>query len=194
MLVAGGKQMHTLQAIAVAGLVIVVGIDLGARPMASQTSPLSGAWTEVSAPGSGRSAWGSRFTSRHDTERFTVIGPDGMRSYALDGTTMETALAWSPCSSTLRRTHAEDRNGQIVITESIVTNPNGSRRAHGSPCLMIDDEQQPGPSGYSVVRPTVALDTVTVVSRKSDQLLIEVTRRGPSGSVTTTSVYKPDSK
>ena len=183
-----------LRAIVVAGFMLAVGHGLQALALARQASPLTGAWIEASASGTARPAWGSRFTTTHDTNRFTVVSPDRTSSYALDGTAVDTPLAWTSCASTARRTRAEYQNGQIVITESIVTTRTKTNLGH-APCVTPDDEEQAGPSIAGMLRPTVALETITVVSRKGDLLVIEVTRRGASaGLVTTTTAYQPESK
>ena len=179
-------------------LILVAGMPRGARGVllalgATQTSSLSGAWTEESASGSRRPTWGSPFRTIHDATRFTVIGPQGFRTYTLDGIAVDTPLASASCSSTLRRTKAEVRSGQIVITESIVSRPIGGRGHAHSPCLF-DDAEEPGVSLSVPARATVTLERVTVVSRKGDRLMVEVTQQGSAGPVTTTDVYRPDSQ
>ncbi len=179
-------------------LILVAGVLGGARGVpaalgATQTSSLSGAWTEEFVSGSRRPTWGSPFRTIHDAARFTVIGPEGFKTYPLDGTAVDTPLASASCSSTLRRTKAEARRGQIVITESIVSRPIGGRGHAHSPCLF-DDAEEPGVSLSAPARATVTLERVTVVSRKGDRLMVEVTQQGPVGPVTTTDVYRPDSR
>ena len=171
--------------------VLVVSTMVGAlalaAPVAVQPAMLNGTWIEESG---GPAPWGSRITTVHDPTRFTVIRPDGPpRSYALGGVPTETPLDPTPCSTSSRRAQADERDGTIVITESIVTR----RRA---PCLFGDDEEDSGPRGHGTVatRTYVTLATITVVSRRGERLVVEMTRQGPAGPVTSTNFYARDPK
>jgi len=179
-------------AIVVAGLMLAA---LQAVAIARQAGPLTGAWTEASVSAGGRPAWGPRFTTSHETGRFTVVSPDRTRTYALDGTTSDTPLTWTACLSTSRRTRAEYKNGQIIITESIVTTRQADQSRAHAPCVTPDDEEEAGLSVATMLRPAVALETITTVSRKGDLLLVEVMRPGASGGLATaTSTYRAESK
>jgi hypothetical protein len=73
-----------------------------------------------------------------------VVSPDRTRTYALDGTTSDTPLTWTACLSTSRRTRAEYKNGQIIITESIVTTRQADQSRAPSPGVTPDDEGEAG--------------------------------------------------
>ena len=159
---------------------------------AAQTSSLSGTWSEDVVVGPDRPPWGSRFSTTHDGARFTVVSPDAVRTYPLDGTPTDRQVALGACTSTVRRTVAEERRGQIVITESLVTRGRSNPRAH-TPCLF-DDSEEPGIAASMAPRGREALDLVIVVSRQGDRLVVELTRRGPQGAATTHAVYQPAGK
>ena len=133
-------------------------------------------------------------TVSRQAEIFTVVGTDGVGRYRLDGSPVDTALPAAPCSMNVRRTIAEERNGQVVITESIVALPAGSRtQSHTGPCLFGTDDEEDG-SAPRPVAGSALLDAITVVSRQGDRLFVEITRRGPTGPVTTTTTYQPAAK
>ncbi len=180
-----------LLAVVVAAFAFAVG-DVQALTPAVQTSPLTGAWTELSASGPVKPTWGPRFTTTHDAGRFTVVSPGRADSYALDGTAVDTPLTWTACRSTARRVRAEYQNGQIVITEWLVTTSHAAKnRAHG-PCVSPDDEEGPGPSIADMLRPAVALQSITTVTRSGNLLVVEVTRPAPSAGLSTAATtYRP---
>jgi hypothetical protein len=168
---------------------IVFAAMVQALPASAQTSPLSGTWSEEAVVGPARPPWGARFSTMHDHSRFTVVSPAGVSTYTLDGTPSDTQLALTSCFSTVRRTVAVERRGEIVITESIVTSGRSNPRAH-APCLF-DDSEEPRITAPGAGHGGVALDVVIVISRQGDRLVVELTRRGAQGPVSTRAVYRP---
>jgi hypothetical protein len=59
---------------------------------------------------------------------------------------------------------------------------------------LFDDEEEPGVAAGSLARSGAVLDTVTVVSRRGDHLVVDVTRRGSAGPVIMTTTYRRDDR
>lgn len=182
------SSRHSIVFIGGAFALIGAAVALDASPV-RQASPLSGTWAEESVLGPGRPPWGSRFTTAHDGARFAVVGAETVSSYLLDGRPRDRYVDLSACSSTVRRTVADERRGQIVITESIVASHRNAPRAHAS-CLF-DDSDEPDLADAGPPRRGAALDTVIVVSREGDRLIVEMTTAGAQGPVTTRAVHRP---
>jgi len=178
--------------------VLTMGVVLSAQgTSASQTRAqgpdLSGRWTRESVSGNTDRAdsdgWGSRVDIEQSGGRATVKTESGKpERYRLDGTETAEVVSVEGCANQTRITKAQTGPDRVTITTWLVTK---GGCFHGE----FADEPLVYQTGPVEVRNVLGgprkLESITVVFREGDTMIIDTTRANPGGEpVATTTTYR----
>ena len=181
-----------------AALVLAIGVVLSARgtsasPTGMQSPDLSGRWTRESVSGNTGSpdsdGWGSRVNIEQSGGHATVTPASGKPlRYRLDGAETAEVVSVKGCVSKTRITKAETGRDRVTITTWLVTK---GGCFHGE----FADEPLVYQTGPVEVRNVLGgprkLETISVVFREGDTLMIDTTRANPGGEpVATSATYR----
>jgi hypothetical protein len=172
-------------------LVLCVGVTLAAShgQTAAPRPDLSGQWTSESTVnlGLGIGSWGTTIQIRQTDDGISVQPASGKaQQYKLDGSETAEVIYVNGCVNRTRITKAVATRDTVTITTWMVFK---SSCVHGE----VDDEpliSGPGPIEVREVRGLRKLESITLLSRQGSALMVDSTRSGPDGPVSTSATYR----
>lgn len=169
--------------------VVALALAVGLAPSALGTQAgiqgpdLSGRWTQIGASGAGTSRWGPRIEIVQSGPDVRIQPTPGRAErLRLDGAESAEVLTVDGCSNTARITRTVSSPQRVTVTTWLVTKAN---------CFHGEDEDDPlvGRTGAIVpssIRGPRRLESITVLYRDGDALIVETTGAGSGGEATTT--------